>query len=162
MKPIPPKARLASMLIATTAVFVLNHWSPLIIVLSIILVLVWRSGILPDYARFAVFFWVPTAVMLLIIWGLITRAPPGAIVGTDPKGGLRYATTIALRILAVGGIVQLAILSIPSRLLPATLRGWGLRGESLVVALGAFAAGPELALRVSQIVIARQSRGLMS
>jgi energy-coupling factor transporter transmembrane protein EcfT len=162
MKPVPPKARLAATAIAVVATFILNQWLVLATGLVAIIVLLARSRLIRPYLRFAAVVLIPLTIMLMIIWGVVTRAPPGARVGSDPSGGIHYAILIALRVAVSAGVLQLAVLSIPPRLLPATLKGWGLRGDGLVVTLGAFAVGPELTLRADQIVTARRARGMLT
>lgn len=158
---IPPKARLASLVIAVTATFVANHWTPLLLAWIVVTVLLICTGILRVYLRFVLVVLLPISVMLLLVWGVITGAPPNADLGSSPRAGMIYATVVALRLAIVCGLLQLALLSIPSRLLPATMRGCGLNGDGLIVALGVFAVGPELAMRASQILTARRARGLL-
>ena len=157
----PPRERLAAMLIASVACVFANRYVPLILALIVVIALLYRAGILHIYLKFAAGVLLPTTAMLLIVWGLVARAPPSMPMGSDPRGGAAYAGVIALRISVLGGILQLALLSIPPRLLPVTLRACGLRGEGLVVALGVFAIGPELKLRAEQIITARKARGLI-
>jgi energy-coupling factor transport system ATP-binding protein len=107
-------------------------------------------------------FVLPLSIALLIVWGVIVGAPPGATLGSDPHSGYYYAMTVALRIAVLGGVFQLTILTIPSEQLAYTLRTWGLRGGLLVVVLGAFALIPELAHRADQVLTARQARGLVA
>jgi energy-coupling factor transporter transmembrane protein EcfT len=160
MASIPPRARLTATLLAAIASFVANRFAPLILAMAVLMLLLARAGLLKTYLKFLLAVLGPTAFMLILIWGFIARAPPGMPMGSDPRGGAEYAGIIAFRLAALGGVIQLALLSVPSRLLPATLRGWGLRGEGLVVALGVFAVGPELILRSEQVLTARQARGL--
>jgi len=160
MPSIPPKARLATITIAAAGVFVAGNWLPLLIALLVVVGLLIRAGLLRTFLTFFFTMLGPAALMLVLIWGLVTRAPPGAAMGSDPRGGAMYAAMISLRLAVLGGVIQLGMLSIPSRLLPPTLRGWGVKGEGMVVALGVFAVGPELVLRAEQIITARKARGL--
>lgn len=160
MASIPPKARLAATIIAAVATSITSRWPPLAIALGVLSILLVRAGLGWVFLKFMVVVLGPTALMLILVWGLVCRAPPGAAMGSDPGGGAAYAATISLRLAVLGGVIQLALLSVPSRLLPVTLRGWGLRGEGLVVALGVFAVGPELLLRGQQVITARKARGI--
>jgi energy-coupling factor transporter transmembrane protein EcfT len=160
MSVIPPRARLVSLVIAAAGVFIAASIPALLIALIVVIALLIRARILGIFLKFILTMLGPAAIMLVLIWGLVCRAPPGAAMGSDPRGGALYAAMIALRLAVLGGVVQLALLSVPPRLLPATLRGWGLKSEGLVVALGVFAVGPELLLRGEQVMTARKARGI--
>jgi energy-coupling factor transport system permease protein len=157
---IAPRPRLAATAIATAATFVADRWPPLLLATAVLMILLLRAGLLKIYLKFLLAVLGPTAVMLMLVWGLVTRAPPGMAIGSNPRAGAEYALMVSLRLAVLGGVLQVALLSIPSRLLPVTLRGWGVRGEGMVVALGVFAVGPELALRAEQVLTARRARGL--
>jgi energy-coupling factor transporter transmembrane protein EcfT len=159
--PVPPAARLASLIVVVIATFITDRLIALAIATLALAILMARAGLFSRYLRFLLFVQLPMMGMLILVWGFVTRAPPNMPMGSDPRGGIIFAILIALRLAVVGGAFQLAMLSIPSRLLPATLRGWGLRGEGLVVALGVFAVEPELKLRSEQILVARRARGLL-
>ena len=152
MAPVPPAPRLASLLLVIAATFIIDRVIPLMAGVVAFIILAARAGLLNRYLRFLIVVQLPMMIMLILVWGYVTRAPPNMPMGSDPRGGIMYALIIALRLAVVGGAFQLAMLSIPSRLLPATLRGWGLRGEGLVVVLGVFAVEPELKLRAEQIL----------
>jgi hypothetical protein len=162
MSKVPPPARLATLIILVAATFIDTRISLLPIVLIILGIFLAMDGLLPVFLKFLLAAELPMTLMLIAVWGWIAKAPPGQPMGTDPAGGVRFALLISLRLAVLGGAFQLAMLSIPTRLLPATLRGWGLRGEGLVVALGVFAVEPELKLRAEQILVARRARGLLA
>ncbi len=147
MSSVPPAARLATLVILAVATFIDAHLGPLLIVVAILGVFLAIDGLLPRFLKFLAIVQLPMTVMLVAVWGWVAKAPPGMPMGSDPAAGVRFALLISLRLAVLGGAFQLVMLSIPSRLLPATLRGWGLRGEGLVVALGVFAVEPELKLR---------------
>ena len=130
MASIPPKARLAATIIAAIAASITSRWPPLAIALGVLLVLLLRVGLVSVFLKFLLVVLGPTALMLILVWGFVCRAPPGAVMGSDPRGGAEYAATISLRLAVLGGLIQLALRSVPSRLLPVTLHGWGLRGEA--------------------------------
>jgi energy-coupling factor transporter transmembrane protein EcfT len=148
------------MAIAAVGTFFVARWQPLVIALIVTVALMIRSHVAVTFFKYILTVLLPTAVMLILVWGLVTRAAPGERMGSDPRGGAMYAAMIALRLALLGGVIQLGTLTIPARLLPLTLRGWGLKGEGLVVALGVFAVGPELMLRAEQIMTARKARGV--
>ena len=87
MPSIPPKARLATITIAAAGVFVAGNWLPLLIALLVVVGLLIRAGLLRTFLTFFFTMLGPAALMLVLIWGLVTRAPPGAAMGSDPRGG---------------------------------------------------------------------------
>lgn len=113
-----------------------------------------------QHSKFLLFILLPVAVALVLVWGLYVAAPPGAPVGSDPAGGMRFAITIVLRLALLGGILQLSWLTIHPTELPVVLNRWGLRGDALVMALGAWVLMPELQLRSAQVLTARLARGI--
>ncbi|MGD0463422.1 MAG: hypothetical protein ABSB74_13135 [Tepidisphaeraceae bacterium] len=161
MTRVPPVARLATLLILIVATFINLRLQLLLAVIAALAILLATDHLLPKFLKFLAFVQLPMTVMLIAVWGWVAKAPPGMPMGSDPRGGAMFALLISLRLTVLGGAFQLIMLSIPSRLLPATLRGWGLRGEGLVVALGVFAVEPELKLRAEQILVARRARGLL-
>ena len=162
MSKVPPAARLATLIILVAATFIDTRIVLLPIVLIVLGIFIAIDGLFPVFLKFLLGAELPMTLMLIGVWGWVAKAPPGVPMGTDPIGGVRFALLISLRLAVLGGAFQLAMLSIPTRLLPATLRGWGLRGEGLVVALGVFAVEPELKLRAEQILVARRARGLLA
>src|SRR5208337_1006584 len=147
MSRVPPVARLATLLILIVATFINLRLQLLGVMIAALATALAADHLLPKFLKFLAFVQLPMTVMLIAVWGWVAKAPPGMPMGSDPRGGAMFALLIALRLTVLGGAFQLVMLSIPSRLLPATLRGWGLRGEGLVVALGVFAVEPELKLR---------------
>jgi energy-coupling factor transporter transmembrane protein EcfT len=154
-------ARLLSLLIAIVATFINIHLIPLVVVTAALIVLLSFESMVWKYLKFLAIVQLPMTIMLVAVWGWVAAAPPGMPMGSDPRGGVNFALLISLRLAVLGGAFQLAMLSIPPKFLPATLRGWGLRGEGLVVALGVFAVEPELKLRAEQILVARRARGML-
>jgi energy-coupling factor transporter transmembrane protein EcfT len=161
MSRVPPAARLATLLILIVATFINTRLVLLGAIIVALAILLAMDHLLGRYLKFLAFVQLPMTIMLVAVWGWVAKAPPGMPMGSDPHGGAMFALLISLRLAVLGGAFQLIMLSIPSRLLPATLRGWGLRGEGLVVALGVFAVEPELKLRAEQILVARRARGLL-
>jgi energy-coupling factor transporter transmembrane protein EcfT len=161
MSRVPPVARLATLVLLIIAAFITTRLIFLEILLVAIAILIAVDHLLGKFLTFIAFVQLPTTIMLVAVWGWVAKAPPGMPMGSDARAGAMFALLISLRLAVLGGAFQLVMLSIPSRLLPATLRGWGLNGEGLVVALGVFAVEPELKLRAEQILIARRARGLL-
>jgi energy-coupling factor transporter transmembrane protein EcfT len=160
MASIPPRPRLFATVIALVAIFIANHWLPLTIALLVVLALLASADLAAVFLKFFLVTILPTSVILVLVGRYITRAPLGEPMGSDPIGGAVYGAIVALRLATLGAVLQLAMLSVPARKLPWTLRGFGVRGEGMVVALGVFAVGPELLLRAEQVIIARRARGL--
>jgi energy-coupling factor transporter transmembrane protein EcfT len=154
-------ARLATLLILIIATFINTRFTLFAVAIAALACLLAADHLLPKFLTFLAFVQVPMTLMLVAVWGWVAKAPPGMPMGSDPHGGVLFALLISLRLTVLAGAFQLIMLSIPSRLLPATLRGWGLRGEGLVLALGVFAVEPELKLRAEQILVARRARGLL-
>jgi len=161
MSRVPPAARLAALVIFIIATFLNTRLWLLPVVLCILTILLAIEGFLPRFLKFLAFVQLPMTFMLVVVWGWVAKAPPGMPMGSDPHGGTMFALLVSFRLAVLGGVFLLVMLSIPSSLLPATLLGWGLRGEGMVVALGVFAVEPELKLRAEQILIARRARGLL-
>jgi energy-coupling factor transporter transmembrane protein EcfT len=161
MSRVPPAARLAALLLFIIATFINTSLLPCVFITIALGILLALDGLLPTFLKFLFVIQLPMTIMLVLVWGYVAKAPPGMPMGSDPRGGKIFALLIALRLTALGAAFQLFMLSIPSQLLPATLRGWGLRGEGMVVALGVFAVQPELKLRAEQILIARRARGML-
>src|SRR5271165_1025455 len=161
MSRVSPMPRLATLFIIIVATFINTRLWVLPIVIALLAVALAMEHLLGKYLTFLAVVQLPMTVMLVAVWGWVAKAPPGMPMGSDPRGGALFALLISLRLAVLGGAFQLIMLSIPSRLLPATLRGWGLRGEGLAVALGVFAVEPELKLRAEQILTARRARGLL-
>src|SRR5271170_7543720 len=106
MASIPPRARLTATLAASTASFLANRFSPLVFALVVVMTLLAYAGLLRVYLKFVMAVLGPTSVMLIVIWGLIARAPPGEPMGADPRGGTVYAAIIAIRLAVLGGVLQ--------------------------------------------------------
>jgi len=160
MAPILPVPRLIALLLATAAAFVTAHLPLLFIATLVSILLLFRVGLHRSFFKFCLVIWLPMTLMLLMMWGIPSKAMESEF-GTKPHAAIEQAMVVSLRIALVAAVFQLALLSIPPRLLPATLRQWGVRGEGMVVALGVIAIGPELSMRADQIITARRARGLL-
>jgi energy-coupling factor transporter transmembrane protein EcfT len=162
MSRVPPIPRLAALLNLILATFIDTNLILLCVAIAVLALFIAIDGLFARFLKFILFGQLPLMLMLVALWGFIAKAPPGKPMGSDAHAGVVFALLISLRLAVLGGAFQLAMLSIPPRMLPATLRGWGIRGEGLVVALGVFAVEPELKLRAEQILTARRARGLLS
>ena len=157
------RARGAAALLAVIGTLVAANSTALAIIWAgVIVPLAWKGGVLRRHLTFIVFVMVPLSAALLVVWGWLVGAPPSKPMGSDLGGGLQYAAVIALRLAILGGIGQLCFLTIPTHALPYTFRQCGLKGDALIIALGAMALIPEMAQRADQVLTARLARGLAS
>lgn len=129
---------------------------------GVLIPLMFFAGIARQHGRFVLTVLAPVAIALLVVWGWLVGAPPGAPLGSAPAEGVKYACLIALRLALLGGIGQLCLSTIPHDQLVITLQSWGLRGDGLVIALGSLTLLPEMRLRAEQVLTARYARGLIS
>src|SRR5271170_1454983 len=113
MTSIPPRARLAATILAGIGTLIANRWPLLAISLVLVICLSIRAGVIGTVLKFILTVILPTAVMLIVAWGVIIRAAPGEAMGTDLHGGIEYAGMISLRLGLLGTIIQLAMLSVP-------------------------------------------------
>lgn len=155
-----PWIRFLACLAGVTVTFV-THSLPLLLagiggvaVMSVI------GGVGQPFLRFSVYIVAPVAAALWVVWALIVGAPPGMPIGAAPDAGRDYALVVALRLMMVGGLLQMALLTIGADDLPATMYAVGLRESAVVLAMATFAVFPELKMRADQIVTARYARGL--
>ena len=111
---------IAGALLAKDAVALLIGW-------LVVLLLLWlASDVLRAHVRFVLVIMLPITVSLLIVWGGVVGAPPGVPPGSAPRDGIDFAFTVALRLAVLGGVAQLALLTIPADELAYTFRRWGL------------------------------------
>jgi len=141
-------------LFANDIIIMLFAWLVLLIPLFTL------TSTMRSHGRFVIKIVAPIFIILLVVWGWLVGAPPGLQPGSSSVDGARFAIFISLRLILLGGIFQLCFLSIPYDKLINTFRQWGLKGNWLVVAAGAFTIWPELKLRGEQILDARYARGL--
>jgi energy-coupling factor transport system substrate-specific component len=146
---------LAGTLMAQDTALLMFAW------LGVILPMTVMTGVARPHTKVITGVVVPLGLILIAVWGWLVAAPPGGIPGTDPDGGVAYALHIAVKLAVLVGVFQLCFLSIPPSELLGTFWNWGVRGDYLIVAIGAFTIWPELRLRAEQILTARFARGLM-
>lgn len=137
-----------------------NVFQMLIVWVGVIIPMTLFTHIFKPYMQFLVSVLLPVGIALLLVWVLLLGAPPGKPTGSDIYGGAIFAITIILRLAILGGITQIAFLTLSHQQLILTLRSWGLKGEGLIIVLGCFALLPEMKLRANQILTARLARGL--
>lgn len=116
----------------------------------------WRA-----HTKYLVAAILPIYIALLLIWGVVVPPPVAEIGQATDASGYLYATTIALRLAGLGAVIQLCFLPLLKRGdLITTLRGWGLRGTSLIVTLSTLALVEDINYRVRQVMEARIARGM--
>jgi energy-coupling factor transporter transmembrane protein EcfT len=113
------------------------------------------------HLKFLLFVWLPLAAWLVVVWGFIVAAPPGAPVHSNSVAGLLYAARISMRLAAMVGVMQALLLSVSLDQLGRGLFSLRLPRPVVLVILSVFALGPELRKRMDQVLTARAARGLM-
>lgn len=155
-----PTIRMLSGALAVLAAFWTSDLRILLPVSLIISALLVAAGIGKRFGALIFKVFLPLSIGLLLVWGGVMGAPPGAPVGTDRLGGVVFGLVVTLRLLAASAISQLCILAVPSHELPQVLSVCGIRGDLLASIVAAFALVPELELRTQQVLTARYARGL--
>ncbi len=113
------------------------------------------------HLKFVLFLWTPLAAWMFIVWGWIVGAAPGATLHSSPHEGVLHAARVALRLLALVGVLQSCLLSIKIEQLSSGLLALKVPRPLALVVLNVFALGPELRIRLDQVLTARIARGLM-
>jgi len=159
---IPPRLR-ATLVLLTIIAVVICKW-------PFWLFLVWLFVLLPTSAyagvgrahmTFCASFLLPIGIGLLVIWGAIVGAPPGAMPRSNPTAGTLYALTLLGRLTVFSCVVQILYLGLSPQRLITELRGLGVQREFLLVTLGALAILPEVRMRAVQVYDAGRARGLL-
>ena len=122
--------------------------------------LIWRRKVIA-YLKLGLLAIGPVLLGLLLVWGVIVGAPPGAPLHSAPQAGVMFALTVATRLALVSALLYAVIATESASEVRQTLRGWGLQGDALAVVIGAIVLFPELAVRGQQVVTARYARGLI-
>jgi energy-coupling factor transporter transmembrane protein EcfT len=148
-------AVIAGALVSTNALAMIILW------VGLILPAMQRSGILGRHLRFVGSILLPMGFLLVTVWGGIVGGAPGMVPGSSPRAGILFGCLVVIRLGLVGGVLQLAVLSIPNSEILQTLRQWGVRGEALAMAAGSLIIWPELRMRADQVLAARYARGLI-
>jgi len=111
--------------------------------------------------KFLTRIWFPLAIMLLIVWGVIVRAPANETAGSNPEGGWHYGAVIALRLAAMAMIFQALLLPLRGLALAAFLGRLGLPAAAVAGICSIMELWPSFAARADRVVAARCARGLM-
>lgn len=154
-----PRARAAAVIIAISGGLIARYIPLLAAGWLVVLAFAFASGIIRLHLKFVFITLFPIAVALLLVWGWLVGAPPGSPVGSDHIGGMLFALMIFLRLAMLGGIIQLGLSTIPAERMPYTLSKCGIKGEGLIITLGALAVLPEIGHRADQVLTARFALG---
>lgn len=156
----PPAARLLACALAISGTLLTRNpilqGSAFLCMFSLLVV----AGLGRTFLRILALVWLPIAFSLFVVWGLVVGAPPNEPLGVDRLGGALYALSTVLRLILMGGILQLTFGSIRPLALPSTLARCGLRGDTLTIVISSYILLPELRMRADQVLTARRARGL--
>jgi energy-coupling factor transporter transmembrane protein EcfT len=145
----------ATTFLCHSAVLLLAIWVAVLLPASI------QLGIAKKHLLFCVAVLGPITIGLLVTWGILVGAPPGAPPHSAPLSGISFAGIIAWRLLVIPATFQIMFLALPARELIETLYTVGIRGEFFLVVLGAMAILPDLKRKMLQISDACRAAGLM-
>lgn len=156
-----PRAFAIAILLTVCGTLLMNELRFLLVGLLLIgaPVLLWKRRLLA-YLRLGAFTIGPVVLGLLIVWGVVVGAPPGATLHSAPAAGVVFALTVATRLTLISALFYATLAAESASEVRPLLRGWGLSGDALAVVMGAIVLVPELAVRVQQVVTARYARGL--
>lgn len=156
-----PPARLACAVILLAGLFaVTDVLSIVLLAAAALLVCLAVPAARRAHLVFMLWIWLPLAIWLMVVWGAIVGAAPGAPLRSDSVGGLLYAVQVSARLEAMAAIIQASFLSIPLEQLGASLLTLRTPKPLVLVVVSVFALGPELTKRAEQVVTARAARGL--
>lgn len=102
----------------------------------------------------------PIFLILFCVYGLVLKAPPNELIGSNQLGGILYVLYIVMRLILMAGLFQ-AFLNIDQSKLISNLKAWGLKGDVLYVTIGAFSIWADIISRSDRIVTALYARGLI-
>jgi hypothetical protein len=119
------------------------------------------QGNFKSFARFTTRFWLPLALGLFVIWGLIVRGSPRTGSGAGIADGAQFALLISLRVAALAALFQVALLSLKGLHLAGFLSGLHVSINSTATVVSIFNLWPDFSRRSEQVVASRCARGLM-
>lgn len=159
-----PEARgrtLAAVAATAGCVFSTDHLA-FIVIWVVCLVILSIQGELGIATRFLSHIWLPLAIGLSIVWGLIVRGSPQMAAGSSSEAGFEYAAMISLRLAALASIFQASLLSLRGFHLAQHWSRLGFSPEAVAGVMSIFQLWPDFARRTDQVVAARCARGLMT
>lgn len=101
------------------------------------------------HISFLLFGMLPILASFILIYIIILK-------GTN--GDWEFVVTRVLKLMLYTSVLQLALM-IPNNYLIYTFKRWGLKGDNLLLALGAFTVWYDVSSRTDKIIIARFARG---
>jgi hypothetical protein len=113
------------------------------------------------HLRFLFVVVLPVTCALIVVWYWLVAAPPGEPLHSNAVGGLGFALMISTRLVLLGGILQLGLMTVPRERIIDNLRSVGIGKRGIAIACGVVSVVPELSIRSKQVLVARYARGLM-
>jgi energy-coupling factor transporter transmembrane protein EcfT len=133
---IPPRLR-ATLVLLTVIAVAICKWPFWLFLIWLILLLPisFYAGVSRVHLTFCASFLLPIGIGLMVIWGLIVGAPPGAMPRSNPTAGTLYALILLGRLMVFSAVIQILYLALSPQHLVDQLRGLGLRNDLLLVTL---------------------------
>jgi hypothetical protein len=133
----------------------------LVALLMICSVLLWAQGHFIQFVRFLLRIWMPVALGLMLVWGVVVQGSPDAGYRSGPTNGYWFALLVATRLAALAALFQTAVLSLRGIRLAHFLKSVGLSPSITAMLVSIFNLWPDFSRRTEQVVAARCARGLM-
>jgi Cobalt transport protein len=156
-----PAARVLAFFLAVAGVMLTKSGTLLGVLLAACVAILVAQFNFSAFIRFASRLWLPLAVGLCVVWGVIVRGSPFSDRGAGMEVGFRYAGVTALRLLTLVALFQAAILSLRGLSLASFLARLGFSPDAVASLVSIFNLWPAFAREASQIITARCARGLM-
>lgn len=137
-----------------------NELALLSCIVACVLILTAQKHLRP-FVHFSLRIWLPLAVGLCVVWGLLVKGDPSTQQGAGIDVGLKYATNVSLRLLAVAALFQASILSLNGLHLAAFFSRLALPPDVTAGLVSILNLWPDFSRRADEIVAARSARGLM-
>ena len=120
------------------------------------------QGKITAFLRFTIRLWLPLAIGLFIVWGLIIKGSPGTESGAGFANGVHFAALVSIRVATLAALFQAAVLSLEGLRLARFLRSLGVSPTGTATVVSIINLWPDFARRSEQVVAARCARGLMT
>jgi len=158
MMRVHPLAGLVCAVCLVVAVFIAKSVTALCLIYALVLLAVISTAVVRNHWRFVVFVTLPILLALLLVWGYVVE--PANVPATHTSG-FSYAVFCWLRIVAVGGTLQVLLLPLVTQ--PAQLRRFlertGMGGTVGILIVGSILFLPEVKRRLGIIIDARRAQG---
>jgi len=160
MKTIHPISRLLFLVFGIIGVIIcidlflmMGYWIYLVMLYYI-------SGYLKVHIKFFSLIIIPVLLFLLIIWGGVMEKAPYKY-SYDYTNGYVFAIYISLRLLLLGSLFQLTFITIHHDNYIDVFKKWGIKGNLLIIILGALTVFPDLIKKADKIMTAIYARGII-